>query len=286
MPNDDAIRLTQPNRMEPVFLIGYDRQLEAGLALGIQTAKEGLSPRVLVFGYPGIAKTTYPRALAYLLNQNGFPYSLLEVKCAKLSNSLDPRDVRGKLAPLERDFIPQFKPLIIVLDEFDVISPIRVGGSASDFLCTWTMAFLDRSDDLLRGTIIFCITNDPSNLDPAIHDRLEMALYLDFTTKEMITGILKNNGIPDGKVEDVVSRLVETAAKNSVRYSGRTLQKGVEDALRFDPALVEKEPAGIADTICAGAAPTSSEKIEKYEAKHRARIYQSNLFLRLWCKGT
>lgn len=279
----DYFKVIPSTETKPVFLAGNKRRIKAGLALGIQAVQNDWPYRVLIFGYPGSGKTEYSSALAYALNTNGHKYSLLRIKCMGLTSFLlEPSKVKKKLAEIERNILPQFKPLIIELDEFDSISLVRTRGTALDVLCDWTMNFLAHRGDVLGRAIVLCITNYPGRVDPAVLDRIEMNLYFELPDKEMAIELIVHEGIPAEKAPRVVEELFAIAATQATVFSGRSLLSGVQYARHVVDGLNDLPPGEIAATIKTFTSPTKSVDFENYKLDNEARINLSNAFVDLW----
>jgi len=177
------------------------------------------------------------------------------------------------------------EPKIIVFDEIDAIAPTRSENPALLMTSATTMDFLDRDNALLKGSIVFGITNNPDRVDPAVMDRLsEGCLYFDLPTEATISTILDDRGIP--AAQQVARLLVASVGRNGHRITGRGASDGAETAqtfFRWNKSDVNRlPPQQIAEHLLSSCSSVDNIEFENFGARQRARIERASTFVGIY----
>ena len=236
---------------------------------------------LLTFGWPGTAKSLFPSALAYELNNAGFKCGYAHVWCQSLTAGFSVDEVHRRLAELG-DFINDCEqPKVIVFDELDAFAPTRGPNPALLRLSTWALDFFDVQRGHLKNGLIIGVTNGPTEVDAAVLDRLPCSLYFDLPDRDMIEDILRHLGIPQaGAVSD---EIIKGLATRKEHINGRNAAAAAVLAIAyFNSDLPNVAPAEIADLMLANTRTVTDEALNTYEHKYRGLINKSTKFRDTW----
>lgn len=276
-----SIYYAHNRKIKGTFYTGYESQLDVGRALFCKLICDQITGRkkdykILIFGYPGVGKGTYPYALMKLLTEDRriqeflkkaqkqkadlkSKLCLVHVPYLDMSNQYrQPVLLSDKLKALEKD-INTSVPCIVVLDELDAFAP-QYAKLVSATMHVWTHRFLDKKD---RGIIVLGIVNYPVHLYSAIKDKFHQLLYFEPLKQKTVVKILDHFGIPYSK-----EVAVELCLERGV--TARQLLVGIENIIENedgDPNNLSKlEPEDITDFLLSYITVTK-EEIEDYEGQ-------------------
>ena len=302
MPNDAMGNLEKewgPGRFEDFvpcdsvekhFFAGYGKEVEAGLALGIY-AYAGHPVKAFLFGFPGCGKSEYPYYLTYELNQRGYKYSLLYIKCHRLASAFDQIAMMKSYLRDRMTTIRKFLPIIIVFDEVHAISPIITSPASSlQDLTSWIMSFLaNGSQEIeLRKVMVFGITNHPEAVAQAVLDRFQHTLYFEPPSQEVVKEMLEYQRF--ARADQVARKLFEQTSSREQTMTGR----GVMLACKTVRCLADmtkqewsnyfdsKSDQDIARELLCNFSPIDNKEITFYRGLNRGRIGHSERVVSYW----
>jgi len=260
----------RPGEIEKILFAGYEDQMRVGLAMGKRAAERRAEYRTLLFGYPGTGKTIYAQALAYRLNDAGYNYSLLYVKCNSLIRLGKVDEILSHLNQIER--YSEFTPLIVAFDELDTLAVSRDTTPTVYTSATGNMMnFLDRRK---KSTLTFGIANYPNQLDTAVTDRFDYSLFFELPNKEVLIQILDHYKIPNPK--EVVERLRLMSLASFI--TGRGIVKACQEVGERSNDL-EKMARLLHANI---GLPVPFDETRKYEFANRRFIDRSLATSEFW----
>lgn len=267
------------------YIAGHEVELEAVAEFARFVASSNTSWAIMLFGWPGTAKTIFPRALARKLNEGGQPFGLAQIRCQGLTAKLNVDDVRQRLEQLDDFLARSADPKIIVFDELDAFAPKRRDNPSLLRLSTWVMDFFDSDSPRLEQTLLMGITNNPSEVDPAVRDRVPCSLYFDLPDRDVVEAMLGHIGMPQaGRVAD---ELFQQLAGRREHATGRSVFSTANLAIaRFKKTLETMNPGVIAQFMLAHGNAVSEQELAGFRLGHRGLISRSKDFVDAWSPTT
>lgn len=278
--------------VEKRFFAGYKKEVEAGLALGLY-AYTGQLVKAFIFGFPGCGKSEYPYYLTYQLNQLGYKYSLLYIKCHRLASACDQVAMMKSYLRERSNEIRKFLPIIVVFDELDAISPTKTTpGSSLKELTSWTMSFLANGsqESTLKKVMVFGITNYPSEVDQAVLDRFQHTLYFDPPTEEVVKEMLEHQGFI--RSERLARKLIQQISSHGQTVTGRGIMLACKTmrciaeitSEDWGKCLSSKSDEDISQELLINLNPVDTREIDIYTTLNRGRIDHSKRVILYWAQ--
>jgi ATP-dependent 26S proteasome regulatory subunit len=208
-------------------------QLEAERQEVMRTQTGNPTKGILVYGVPGVGKTTSLLAIAASLNR----------ECVMVRRQPDNdamrkavQDAINRAAEISRS---TGKPTFVLFDELDAIAPVRTPGQASD-----TPSFLASVDNLdpRNGVILLATTNILDNVDSAAKrpGRFERKIEMSTPTETDTKAILKVNLIGYKLEEGLeINEFAESLATVFRNKTGAEINRSVETAIQMRLNLSE-----------------------------------------------
>lgn len=216
----------------PPQIGGFESEKRAIMALGVDYFKGffgELPLSVLLFGLPGVGKSSVARLIAWWMNQNGHPVSLVTVPCHQLVSRYAPDDMMKQLRLVEQS-IEEHQPSIVFIDEGEGIGSNLVRLTAGELsLRHWTMSLMGAKG---KKAIVLFATNIVETLDLAIRQRFTGGkIYFDLPLIHDINDILRTLGILD---HEQVSKIVYNRAESMKEVlTPRNLTQGVQASRNY-----------------------------------------------------
>lgn len=229
-------------------------------AVTSNTKKHGAPFRhMLFYGPPGTGKTMAAKRLA---RTSGLDYAILS---------------GGDIAPLQGGAVTQLhetfdwaeksrKGLLLFIDEADAFLGRR-SGNMSEGLRGALNAMLFRTGDQSKDFCVVLATNRPSDLDPAVIDRMDEALEFDLPSKNERKKIIdiyfekyitkSSSDMPSGMLEKITNFLLRRKSE-----ADKILVNGITDAMLWNAA---EKTEGF-----------SGRELAKFMASIQAAVYGSH----------
>jgi transitional endoplasmic reticulum ATPase len=201
-------------------------QIEAERQEVMETQTGNPAKGILIYGEPGVGKTTSLLAIAASLNR----------ECVVVRRQPDNdamrkavQDAINRAAEISRS---TETPAFVLFDELDAIAPVRTAGQASD-----TPAFLASVDNLSprSGVILLATTNLLDSVDSAarrpgrFERRIEMSVPTESDTKEILKVNLAGYKLEEGLTLDEFIEDLATLFRNK---TGAEINRSVETAIQ------------------------------------------------------
>lgn len=266
-------------------LFGYERQLEAGMGIGLNVA-DGERASLLAFGIPGTGKALFPCMLANQLKADfQKPFSLAYVICAPMYLSRQ-EDLIDHLSNLIRR-VEENSPAILHLVELDTLGrPYhnRFGKNhepdvASLHVLSWIRNLFS---EIPKGTFLICTTSYPEKLDATFLNRFNIMFYFEPTNRKMISRIISEElGRNDAekitmKFMDYVTSFGLTPLSGELFNACKLLKRNVRNVRD----LHTQEVVGLLKRYTTLSFPTKS--VEEYQKEHESYMKFSDHSINSW----
>lgn len=219
--NEHAI-LDEHIREDVERFLQYARNAEALEAAGV-----GISPRMLIYGPPGVGKTQLARHIGAEL---GLP--VITARCDALISSY-----LGSTAKNIRKLFEHAAntPCLLFLDEFDALAKARDDAQELGELKRVVVGLLQNIDALPTATVLIAATNHEQLLDEAVWRRFAYRLRLDLPRPELREALLQAYLGRFSPREGL-----EHALHITHGFSGALLRESAEECIR--EAVLSNEP--------------------------------------------
>jgi len=218
----DTLVLSDAKKKEIQTIVGTLQNAAVMKKQGIAIPKS-----VLFYGPPGTGKTQIARTIANEAKLSFHLKTTAELKGNFLGQS-------GNNTRLAFTAARSSAPAILCLDEIDLLTPARQGGSSDSYTGEIVGQLLQEMDGARSDERLVCvvgITNNLNALDPAVLSRFGTKIEIGLPTKEerqeMLMILLRTK-----PVQGDVRALVERLANESEGKSGRDLKMLIEAAER------------------------------------------------------
>ena len=215
VPSDEPrILLDDHIRAEVNRFLADMRHIDRLLAAGVDA-----SPRMLIYGAPGVGKTHLARFIAAELK-----LPLLTARCDTLISSF-----LGSTAKNIRHLFDHAaqRPCVLFLDEFDALAKARDDSQELGELKRVVVGLLQNIDALPSRTVLLAATNHEQLLDPAIWRRFTYRLQIHLPSPTLREALLKSYLGAFG-ADMALSR----AVRLSEGLSGGVLRQAIEGCIR------------------------------------------------------
>lgn len=228
-----ASRLRELAFLDGVVLDADIRDRLSQLAMSTRNAKRNRAPfrHVLLHGPPGTGKTMAAKRLA---RASGLSYALMS---------------GGDVGPLGADGVTALHSLfrwahaaddglLIFIDEAEAFLATRASARLTEHMRNALNAFLYQTGSPTSAFVIVLATNRPSDLDPAVLDRVDETLYFGLPTREARRALVplyyhRYLGQHKALDEDFWATLVRACLRRSARLR---LSAGINDEVLRDVA--------------------------------------------------
>jgi SpoVK/Ycf46/Vps4 family AAA+-type ATPase len=237
---------------------------------------------ILLFGYPGGGKTSILDTIGANLRKKYKDGEIITVGCHSLVSGQG--SVLNQLQQIEGQITGgPLRHRVILLDEFDAISPDRSTSSDDRLLCYWCMDFLE-SLKTYPSTVLLVLTNFPKLIDPAVVRRVNRTLYLPFpdhaATRTIVQGFVES---PHANA--VHGELSKRCASVGVQVTVAGLVKGMsrcKDLGYIQNKLPTVTVPQVIDGLIATAGFPSIASAKNYEDEHIQFKTGSELLLKCY----
>jgi SpoVK/Ycf46/Vps4 family AAA+-type ATPase len=215
IPNDEPkVLLDEHIRVEVSRFLEDMRHMDRLLAAGIDA-----SPRMLIYGAPGVGKTQLARFISAELR-----LPLLTARCDTLISSF-----LGSTAKNIRHLFDHAaqRPCVLFLDEFDALAKARDDAQELGELKRVVVGLLQNIDALPSQTILLAATNHEQLLDPAVWRRFNYRLQIHLPAPALRDALLKSYL---GKFGSDIP--LNRAVQLSEGLNGGVIRQAVEDCIR------------------------------------------------------
>jgi len=280
-----TIQFFIPDDIPDKKLFGYEQQIFAGLGIG-KTVADGQFRSVLIFGYPGTGKSTFPIFLAKHLNQvYNLRFHLAVLRCRQVLDEMIineiPLDVLHRnLASISRKM--DSVNVILCIDEIDqvdysfnnsLMGEPTLHERAQVVIGQWVLENLRKRR---KGTVVFGVSDRPHSVEPAILSSFDTIIYFEPTDSKTVEEIIRQYLNID-HYKEVASELSLFLEKHRMRpisaeivaackYVNENVKKNLND-------LDDKE---ILEIFITYFCPCSANMLVKdYEREYIPLIYKS-----------
>jgi hypothetical protein len=215
IPGDEPkILLDEHLRAEVNRFLDDMRHIDRLLAAGVDA-----SPRMLIYGAPGVGKTHLARFIAAELH-----LPLLTARCDTLISSF-----LGSTAKNIRHLFDHAaqRPCVLFLDEFDALAKARDDSQELGELKRVVVGLLQNIDALPSRTVLLAATNHEQLLDPAIWRRFTYRLQIHLPSPTLREALLKSYLGTFG-----LGMALTRAVRLSEGLSGGVLRQAIEGCIR------------------------------------------------------
>lgn len=168
-------------KTEPLFA-GYRREMDTLVRLASEIARGERVEHVLLFGLPGLGKSTIPMRLQWeLKTRKKIDFTLVVFKCNQVAKEKGtPEGIEDALYDMQNILRPSSR-VLLVLDEFDSIAHTRELAKLDSphlDLFQKIMYLVGRNFGIQKNLMILFVTNYPNLIEHNITARVNSSLYL------------------------------------------------------------------------------------------------------------
>jgi len=281
--SEDAGVFYPPDSIPERDLIGYEKQMDAGLSLGLNVCEGGFKS-VLLFGSPGTGKGIFPQALAFYLNKkHSCNFSFLKLHCERLLVDLIVSNNLEKFFLTVTRLIEKHRPIMIVLDELETLNyRHNTMNSSTYFFNNWIISLLSKHPE---NVMVIGISNYPNNINNTLLNRFCVPIYFDITTKEIIDKIIKTF-LDDPRHEEITKKLIEKLASIKINPASSEVITSCKQIRNLDLDIKNMSVDDIVNFLILNISPISSlESIDEYRNNTKKLIELSeNYTIPYWSR--
>lgn len=285
--NRHSFGVFSPSEIPRRPLFGYERQLKAGLGIGLTIFDNG-NADLLAFGLPGTGKGLFPCALAHKFNDAlNMGFYLAYIRCDHLE-LFDESDLVEKLSGFI-EILKKKTPVILHLVQLDAIGkPLSshndVNNHESFGIARIARLLRSLVSYTLEKTFLISTADYPDRIDEAFLSRFSNVFYFEPTNKDVIAEIIAS--LLHRKDSNEITRLFLEYAlgfdlipmSGKVIRACRLIQKKTENINRL-------ETEDVVNLLRRFVSPnTSTDRISLYEKNNQAFIGMSKRQIDFWRK--